>query len=227
MKRLIYLALMIATGACMSSCGPARHLSNGYQTDEIRDVMLFDPVSKIEIIGKGGITVTDTTACIASQELLLETLKTYDSGLNIKAVHRPESNRETEKIRKEIENLYARHLNASEEDGAITYPIPENIDRILEKSGHRYGMVLYCYGFSRTGGNYATQVAKSVGIALLTLGSVYTVPYKDKSNLHLFLIDSEKDQIAYQIHSIAPDYNPLKPKHVEKQFKYLFKEFRK
>ena len=88
-------------------------------------------------------------------------------------------------------------------------------------------MVLYCYGFSRTGGNYATQVAKSVGIALLTLGSVYTVPYKDKSNLHLFLIDSEKDQIAYQIHSIAPDYNPLKPKHVEKQFKYLFKEFRK
>lgn len=220
------MAAFLAAATCLGSCGPAGHLYKGYRTEEIRDIMLFEPVSKIEIIGKGEMTVTDTTAGIASQNLLIEKLQTFDTGLNINAVYKPESNRETETIRKEVENLYAQYLYSREYDEEVIYTVPENLDRILEKTGNRYGMAVYCYGFSRTGGNYAGQVAKSLGIALLTFGSYYTIPFKDKSNIHIFLIDSEQDKVAYYNHCIGPDYNPLKPKHIEKQFKKLFTDFR-
>ena len=94
-------------------------------------------------------------------------------------------------------------------------------------TGNRYGMAVYSYGFSRTGGNYAAQIANGVGLAILTLGSVYTVPYKDKSNIHIFIIDTEQDCIAWHNHDISADYNPLKQKHLEKQFKRIFRKFNK
>ena len=238
MKKLTLILVAAIAAASLSSCGTAGHLASGYDTEEMRNVMLFEPVSKIETIGKGNISVTNDTACLASQELLLQTLMTYDTGMNISSTY---TSGEDEEIRKGIEYLYAQYLNTGyghdnpvsdtvfrvePVTACMSFVVPESLDSIIEKSGNRYGMAVYSYGFSRTGGNYAAEIAKGVGLAILTLGTVYTVPYKDKSYIHVFIIDSEQNRIAWHNNIIGADYNPLKPKHIEKQIKRLFKPFK-
>ncbi len=223
MKKLTLILVSAIAAASLSSCGTAGHLASGYDTEEMRNVMLFEPVSKIETIGKGNISVTNDTACLASQELLLQTLMTYDTGMNISSTY---TSGEDEEIRKGIEYLYAQYLNTGYGHDSMSFVVPESLDSIIEKSGNRYGMAVYSYGFSRTGGNYAAEIAKGVGLAILTLGAVYTVPYKDKSYIHVFIIDSEQNRIAWHNNIIGADYNPLKPKHIEKQIKRLFKPFK-
>lgn len=227
MKRLTHILCVMIYTTIISSCGVSGHMAPGYNADEIRSLILFEPVSKIETIGKGEIRITDDTASMASQEILLQAFKTQDTGLEINSVYTPSETKQQENIRKDIEFLYAQHLNSGRDHDGLSLAVPEYLDQIIEKTGNRYGMAVYCYGFSRTGGNYATQIAKSFGLALLSLGSVYTIPYKDKSNLHVFIIDSEENRMAWSNVCIGPDYNPLKPKHIEKQLKLLFKQFRK
>jgi len=226
MNKLITLLTAVLASIVISSCGTTSYLASGYNMDDMRNVVLFQPASKIETIGKGQITVTNDTACLASQELLLQTFKTCETGLNINSTYSPTSTVEEEIIKTGIESVYAQYLNSTNPRNASAFVVPESLDKIIENTGNRYGMIVYHYGFSRTGANYAAQIAKGIGLAILTLGSVYTVPYKDKSNINVFIIDSEQDIIAWQNFDIAADYNPLKQKHINKQFKRLFKPFR-
>lgn len=226
MRKLIILLATVIGAVSLSSCGTAGYLASGYNVDAIKDVILFEPVSKIETIGKGEITVTNDTASVASKDLLLQTVKEYDSGININSVYEPEGDEEI--VRKGVESLYSQLLHS--QGGTFktaSFVVPQSLDEIIERTGNRYGMAVYSYGFSRTGGNYAAQIAKGLGLAILTLGSVYTVPYKDKSNIHIFIIDSEQDCVAWHNHDIGADYNPLKQKHIEKQFKRIFRKFNK
>ena len=107
--------------------------------------------------------------------------------------------------------------------GNLNYiTIPETIDRFIEESGHRYGMVVYSEGYSRTGGNYALEVVKTIGIGILT-GWV-SAPYKDETHLYLMILDSDTDRIVYNRHCFG-EYNPLKGKHIEKALKRTFSDF--
>ena len=228
MRKLIILLTTAIGAISLSSCGTTGYLASGYNdVDAIKDVVLFEPVSKIETIGKGEITVTNDTACVVSQDMLLQTVKECESGLNILSVYMPSGEEEAEIVRKGVESLYSQLLHSQGSFSTASFVVPESLDEIIERTGNRYGMAVYSYGFSRTGGNYAAQIAKGVGLAILTLGSVYTVPYKDKSNIHIFIIDSEQDCVAWHNHDIGADYNPLKQKHLEKQFKRIFRKFNK
>lgn len=228
MRKLIILLTTAIGAISLSSCGTTGYLASGYNdVDAIKDVVLFEPVSKIETIGKGEITVTNDTACVASQDLLLQTVKECESGLNILSVYVPSGEEEAEIVREGVESLYSQLLHSQGSFSTASFVVPESLDEIIERTGIRYGMAIYSYGFSRTGGNYAAQIAKGVGLAILTLGSVYTVPYKDKSNIHIFIIDSEHNCVAWHNHDIGADYNPLKQKHLEKQFKRIFRKFNK
>ena len=228
MRKLIILLTTAIGAISLSSCGTTGYLASGYNdVDAIKDVVLFKPVSKIETIGKGDITVTNDTACVASQDLLLQTVKECESGLNILSVYMPSGEEEAEIVRKGVESLYSQLLHSQGSFSTASFVVPESLDEIIKRTGNRYGMAVYSYGFSRTGGNYAAQIAKGIGLAILTLGSVYTVPYKDKSNIHIFIIDSEQNCVAWHNHDIGADYNPLKQKHLEKQFKRIFRKFNK
>ena len=226
--RKLFLLLTSAIGAAsLSSCGTTGYLATGYDADAIKDVVLLEPVSKIETVGKGEIAVTNDTACAASQDLLLQIIKEYESGPNVTSVYTPDGEEEAESIRKGIESLYSQLLHLQESFRTASFMVPESLDEIIERTGNRYGMAVYSYGFSRTGGNYAAQIAKGVGLAILTLGSVYMVPYKDRSNIHIFIIDSEQNCVAWHNHDIGADDNPLKQKHIERQFKRIFRKFNK
>lgn len=223
MKNFINTALIISVLACMTSCGTAGKLNDPAFIGQLKhNIVLFDPVSRIEVIGKDNLNARSETASADAQNLLKEMVCTYDTGLEIDAIHVSEELQEAYEIQDDIVALGDWYINT---DGCdLSYiEIPRTLDSIIEASGRRYGLVLYSEGFSRTGGNYALEIAKTVGLGLLT--GYVSVPYKNSSAIYLMILDSKTDRIAYHRHT-GGEYNPLSTKHIEKQFKRLFKDFR-
>ena len=140
MRKLIILLTTAIGAISLSSCGTTGYLASGYNdVDAIKDVVLFEPVSKIETIGKGEITVTNDTACVASQDLLLQTVKECESGLNILSVYMPSGEEEAEIVRKGVESLYSQLLHSQGSFRTASFVVPESLDGIIERTGNRYG----------------------------------------------------------------------------------------
>lgn len=223
MKNFINTALIISVLACMTSCGTAGKLNDPAFIGQLKhNIVLFDPVSRIEVIGKDNLNTRSETASADAQNLLKDMVCTYDTGLEIDAIHVSEDLKEAYEIQDDIVALGDWYINTEGYD--LSYiDIPRTLDSIIEASGRRYGLVLYSEGFSRTGGNYALEIAKTVGLGLLT--GYVSVPYKNSSAIYLLILDSKTDRIAYYRHT-GGEYNPLSTKHIKKQFKRLFKDFR-
>lgn len=223
MKSFIKATLLISVFTCIASCGPSGKLADPAIIGQMKhNIVLFDPVSRIEVIGKDNLNANSETASAEAQNPLKEKICTYDTGLGIDALHVSEDLKEAYAIQDDIIALADWYINTNGED--LSYiEIPPTIDSIIESSGRRYGMIIYSEGFSRTGGNYALEIAKTVGIGILT--GYVTVPFKNSSSIYLMILDSKTDRIAFNRCTFG-EYNPLSGKHIEKQFKRLFKDFR-
>ena len=219
MRTILKIAIAFAMAAGLSSCGAARKIAA--DAPFRKDIVLFDPVSRIDIVGRQNLKEKSETVSADAQNLLKDKLCTFDSGVEISSIYVPEKLEEAFAIQDDIMVLAQWYIET--DGGDLKYiTIPETIDRIIEESGHRYGMVVYSEGYSRTGGNYALEVVKTIGIGILT-GWV-SAPYKDETHLYLMILDSDTDRIVYNRHCFG-EYNPLKDKHIEKALKRTFSDF--
>ena len=219
MRTILKIAIALAMAAGLSSCGAARKIAA--DAPFRKDIVLFDPVSRIDIVGRQNLKEKSETFSADAQNLLKDKLCTFDSGVEISSIYVPEKLEEAFAIQEDIMTLAKWYIET--DGGNLNYiTIPETIDRFIEESGHRYGMVVYSEGYSRTGGNYALEVVKTIGIGILT-GWV-SAPYKDETHLYLMILDSDTDRIVYNRHCFG-EYNPLKDKHIGKALKRTFSDF--
>ena len=110
--------------------------------------------------------------------------------------------------------------------------IPQEIDRILEAKGSRYGIVLYANGFDRDPKNYGKEVFKGVFLSILTvavtLGSAaaYFIPQKSLLNTWIAIFDSETDRVIY-FNRLSEEVNPCKATDVDRHIRRLCKPISK
>lgn len=224
MKRLFILLLAAIGVASITSCGNNGYLADYCDIDDIRDVMLINPVSVIETISGGDNFTVNDSLSQASGALLLQTIMEYNSGLNISHAYIPEEADEKENILNEVASLYIQVKNSSStEIGHLT--IPTALDNIIEQSGNRYGMAVIYTGISRTYGNYALEWLKGLGKSLLTLGTVTFIPYRHYGEIYIFIIDSEIDSLVWYNH--GDNQGGEHQKSMKAIFKYASRPFRK
>ena len=219
MRKIARLAIVPVIAAGLCSCGAARKVAE--DAPYRKDVVLFDPVSRIDVIGQQKQRERSEIVSADAQNLLRDILCTFDSGVEISTIYVPEELEEAFELQDDIVALGQWYMETDGED--LNYiTIPETLDRIIEESGHRYGLAVYSVGYSRTGGNYALEIAKSIGLGILT-GWV-SAPYKDETHIFLMILDSDTDRIIYNRHCFG-EYNPLKEKHIQKALKRTFSDF--
>ena len=80
-------------------------------------------------------------------------------------------------------------------------PVP---DELLTGQNQRYLLVTATQGFFRTENNYSNQLAKSIGVGLLTMGMLVPIATKAKSIICLFICDSQQKTIVYYNHTPPP-----------------------
>lgn len=219
MRTILKIAVALTMTAGLCSCGATRKVAA--DAPFRKDIVMFDPVSRIDIVGKQNLKENSETVSADAQALLKDKLCTFDSGLEICSIYIPENLEEAFAIQNDIMDLAQWYIETEGYD--LNYiDIPETIDSIIEESGLRYGMVVFSNGYSRTGGNYALEIAKTIGIGLLT-GWV-SAPYKDETHIYLMILDSATGKIVYNRHCFG-EYNPLKEKHIDKVLKRTFRDF--
>jgi hypothetical protein len=108
-------------------------------------------------------------------------------------------------------------------------PITPLIDSLMRTSEKRFGLIIVQYGFTRAKGNYGGQVAKAIGMGILTgvlTGvSVYQTPIKANSTLYAVIVDNREKNIAFFNKSILQDREPREKNNITKQLNTIFEKY--
>ena len=223
MKKLLYIVLF-AIVFVMSSCTANKGFVSDLKSSDLHDIQQFKPNCNIGIIGKQNkFRSNDSLSDIA--EVFVDERIARGCVLPITGKIQIDDSITEKRIENEIYYLmyWATNVRPSKlNEIKITYAI----DSILESKGERFGLLLLTTGFTREKSNYAGQIAKGIGIGLLTLGSVYTVPYKEASQLYIMVVDAVDDNIAYFKSSILQEHSPIEFDTYNQHFYQLFKNYK-
>ncbi len=64
------------------------------------------------------------------------------------------------------------------------------MDSIIKSHDQRFALCLVDTGFGRKKGNYGKQIAKGIGVGILTMGVYTPVPYKANTTLYAMIVDA-------------------------------------
>ena len=222
MKKAFVMAFSIMLVGLFASCTANRGFVSSLTRADIRQVQQFEPLNYVGIIEKGNnITYNDSLTDVANA--LFEKELSRSKAIPVKGNIVIEDSLVNQRVQNKIYML----MNYVENNVRTRdLSIPPTIDSILEARNERFGLLAYNWGFTRTGGNYAGQIGKGVLIGVLTLGTMYTVPYKDMSRCGLIIVDSKYNNLAY-VATANRESNPLKAETYRKQMEDLLKKYKK
>ena len=211
--------LILASALILMSCGTNKFLTSSVTPDEITELSYFEPISYIQYIEKGNKSMpSDSLSGITSY--LLDSLFTKNKpGMKLSEEIVIKDKTQNAKVEKEIGDMAQLIMQKKKLDGI---PLAPAIDSIMESNNQRFALATVATGFGRRKGNYGGQIAKGVGVGILTLGMVVPTPIKSNLTMYAFIFDSEKDQIAYYKRSLPVEKAPTDPDALEKQLISLF-----
>ena len=221
-KTLLIIITSFLFGGFFASCSANRGFVSSLTRGDIRQVQQFEPLNYVGIIEKGNnITYSDSLTEVA--KTLFEKELSRSKTIPVKGNIVIEDSLMNNRVQNEIYML----MNYVENNVRVKeIPIPPIIDSILEARNERFGLLAYNWGFTRTGGNYAGQIGKGVLIGVLTMGTMYTVPYKDMSRCGIIIVDSKYNNLAY-VATGNRESNPLKAETYRRQIEDLMKKYKK
>lgn len=104
--------------------------------------------------------------------------------------------------------------------------VGEELRNRLGRQSTRYNIVLKLTGLSRDGGVATFETIKSVFIAIITFGSVVSVPVKPVAVMSVAIVDQEEGRVIY-FDKVRTEDNPTNSTVLEVQLRRLFKTFLK
>ena len=220
MKRLIPI---LATVLAICSCATNRYIAPDL-AGNLDEVAILTPFTYVEFLdAKGEVAYDDSLSAVCAQ---LITNALLQSPLPTGRMIPVDLAGEDPTFRDAIASL--REIDPKK---AGEIPIPQELDRLLEENGQRYGVVVFANGFTRDRKDYGKKMALGLGMAILTtaisLGTVtaYSIPEKSILRTWIGILDAETDQFVFYNRRTAEDAEPTKIKHVSDQIRRLLKDF--
>lgn len=189
---------------------------------EIKEITIFYPVSQIEVVGRGMEQMHYDSASLMSATLNLDIL--YERRMLFEQVHFFP--------REQIQayDFYTLDLLELADRAAKGFPfedlrITPTLYQLMEETTTRFCMLIYHDGFVRKKGNMVGEMFKSIGIGVATMGNYAPVPVSYASNIFIFIMDKEHGHAVFAKKYEGSEIHPLKKKTLDKQYKYLLKDF--
>ena len=229
MKSIFNLFLMSTVALAAVSCAGSRYIASEVTPAQMIDLAWFEPFSDIAFIEKGDRAERNDSLTFVAQEQLNAALAAVEpmfppsSGPKVLAYAGPATREITQE---EVLDILAQVATKQQIRNMPVLPL---LDEMLTDSGRRYGLMVVQTGFSRRKGNYAGQVAKGIGLGILTaiatggMVSVYGAPSKANSTLHAFIVDAESDSIVFY-NRVETEAEPCDPEVLAKQVDKLFRK---
>lgn len=201
--------------SCATTSGIIRP---GFQPAAIREMPFASPVAQVATIQRGNQLEFNQAASSESERLMRKLLVSHQPELHLRnELVIPDSLRH--QVRQEIYQAVNGIEKRQRLDTGAHLPM---LDYLLADQKQRYLLVTATQGFTRLEGNYGNQLAKTIGIGLLTMGMMVPVAVKAKSAICLFIYDRERKNIVY--YSQTPplaEREPLDEAVLEKQLRTM------
>lgn len=215
MKNIFILA---ATLILLSSCAATMLTDKTVKPADITDLANAETVSMIHFIEKGNrmmpndslslvsTRVLDSIALASQNPRLLRTLAIADTATR-------------RQYRADILGTIEQIMKTKKIEQVRTTPL---MDSIARSQNQRYTLCLVNAGFARKKGNYTNQIAKGIGIGILTMGLVTPVPVKATTSMYAMIYDAERSSVVFY-NSLPPvEKSPVDPLNLAKLYSNLY-----
>ena len=222
MKKILLFSVIIFTISCASN--RHRNFNSNVQPAEINEVLKIDLISYISLIETGNRGFHNDSVSQLAQFALTETLGTFRGRLRLPAEAVTDSlNRASLEI--EIDYIITR---AERDRHLRNISVPPFVESFLYENDQRFGLILVQSGFTRARGNFGGQVARSVGVGVLTAfltgSAVIQAPVQASSTLYAIIIDNKEKNIAfYRSHTLQNE--PTEQTTIARHFNEIFESF--
>ncbi len=219
MKKII---LLFSTVLLFASCASNKLInvksSEIIQATKTKNVAYIEPLSFVSLIEKGNKTTPNDSLSLVSK-MLLDSIIPNNNNFRITQKINILNKKTKDIVDVELSNIFLSVIRSNKIEGLKMTPI---IDSVLKSNKQKFVLATVATGFGRRKGNYGGQIAKGVGIGVLTLGMYAPTPIKANTTLYAIIIDTEKNEIVYFCKGKSVEKSPTEREVLEKQYKNLF-----
>ena len=196
---LLLFCLLAATGFGPRSAG-------GFRPADIPEMLFLAPVGVVSTITQGNRANYDPNASADASAALRQALLRHDEKLHLKG----QLIIQDSAMQRVVAGLTLRAIGELERHHKRPLPMPAPwLDTLLTAQQQRYCLLSYVWGYTRTPSNYRGQVAKSLGIGLLSMGMVVPVTNKAITRVGVFIYDAQQHAVVYYKSSWPAEKDPL------------------
>ena len=204
MKRFLLFGLVCCALITLSSCGTTKQLVSNIKPYEIDKILIIKPLTKIDTIGYGNKSAYDKNTSTEVSESVAYSIETL-LPKRIKQLHTSNDSFEQFIFQRELFRIVGNIEQLRKIEG---YVVNDTLIGLLDKYDCNYAIGALDFGFTRSRNNYNKQLAKGIGIGILTLGMAIPVPYKSASTMYCFIVDRENKNIAFYRSNIGIEHDP-------------------
>lgn len=212
------ITILFTTAIIFTSCVTNKLINKSVKASEINEPMYFEPLSFISLIEKGNKSKQNDSLSNVSKKIL-DSIIVENKDFKISKKIEISEPKIKVKVDNELSELIIGIVRNNKIEGVKLTP---TIDSILKSKKQRFALATVTAGFGRKKGNYGGQIAKGIGVGILTLGMYTPVPVKSNSTLFAVILDSERNEVIYFSKNLPVEKSPTERKVLESQYKKLF-----
>ena len=180
----------MAAALSAASCANVYQASSDFK-EPVNDILLLEPVSVIQYLTDEELVVIDDDYSRESSEMVGSFIMSQPGYWHVTddAILLGSATQDLVGFYNIIRPLRKKLVP--------TLGIPESLNEIIKSSGHRYAMAIVSGGFTRSRKNYTREIVRDVAIAILSLGSVVPVTYKNMFDSAIIIFDSQTNSVVY------------------------------
>jgi len=228
MKRVL-LIVLLGIAILSTSCSSSKFFTSDVKPFEINEMIKVEPLSFISLIEKGNRGVYNDSISKIANIALNESLETFREKLRLSSeeIYVTDSLDRIE-LEQEID-FFIREAERNKKKKNHTIEITPLVDSLLSVNGKRFGLLILQSGFTRAKGNYGGQVAKAIGMGVLTglaTGTAYYQnPIKSGSTVYVVIVDNQEKNVTFYNKSIMQDREPTEKENITKQLQNVFEKY--
>ena len=233
MKNMKHSILALATLLVVAACGPSRYTNSSVNLAAVPEYAFIEPYSFIVLYGDDGKGYYNEESSARATNTITNIINSerFPFSDMIPADYDGEN--------ADIKN-WLRTFPDVDPSKADRLRVPKSLRKMLDKSGLRYGIVIYSYGYVQTKAGYQREkvekaasklidkaVEKLTGITGLTSPSQnYSVSSPYGNVLYCAVIDGETDRVIHFVNE-TPTFasHPTENSYVSELLHNLLKEF--
>lgn len=213
-----HLFKILAVILLLNSCATSSMLTNkSVPPNQVTDLGNHQTISFIGLIEKGNkTTLNDSISKLSTK--LLDSIIISESNPKIEKSFSVEDSQK-DILQTDILNVFNKIIKTKNIENVRTTPL---MNSVVKENGKRYALCVVNSGFDRKKGNFGGQVAKGIGLGILTLGMYTQTPIKSNTSLFAMIYDSQNGRVVFFNKTSILEGSPTDKDNLNKLYRKLF-----